>query len=381
MTIKEIFAKLKSGETLTAEEEAVIEAADEDGNEDKVTKAIEKLVASIEAKKVEEIVEVKKIEKKDFNSLTKEEKRAEFWKSVVNKTAYNNATTAADGQVLIPTELHSELIDRTAEVSRIRPECYVESGIKGNYDIAYLSAGATANWQGAEGTAKVAKKVAFGKQTLTPYTIYAIAVFSKKLRDNAAFDIATTMEGALAEAIAEKEDVAFVAGTGLYQPTGIETYYSSMTGKNKITAAQKGALADRIVAAQLRLEDKFSAGAKWFMSSSQLEVVNELKDTTNRPLLFTGVDGTKTIGSKPVVVHDSFTNIWYGNAKKGYVIGDGVEMNVTMTDTGLVTLDDESTFNCFTQNGFAIRYEKDTDGEMFNPNAFIAIEAGSSSSS
>lgn len=379
MTIKEILAKVKAGEELTTEEEAVVEAADETGDEDKLVKSIEKLIATVDTKM--NIVEEKKIEKKDFESMTKEEKKAEFWKSVVTKAAYNNATTAADGQVLVPTELHSDLIDRTEEASRIRPECYVVSGIKGNYDIAYLSAGATANWQGAEGTAKVAGKLTFGKQTLTPYTIYAIAVFSNQLKSNAAFDIASVVEVALGKAIAEKEDVAFVAGNGTYQPTGIETYYSAMTGKHKITAAQKALLADRIVAAKLRLADKYTNNAKWYMSSTQLELINELKDTTNRPLLYEALDGTKTIGGKPVVTHDSFTNIWFGDMKQGYVIGDGENMNVTMTDTGVVTLSDESSFNCFTQNGFAIRYEKDTDGEMFNPNAFIAIEAGDESSS
>jgi HK97 family phage major capsid protein len=387
MNIKEIVAKLKAGEELSEEDEAVIEATD-DNEEDALTKAIEKLVDKIEAKKSEEIVDTKKIDKKsEVEAMTHKEKQNLFYKAVFGnseaKTAveYMNTTVSGDGGYTVPDEMFGELLNFLAEDTVIRANAKVIQNCPAHLDITYMATLPTSYFR-AEAAKKRVSKVTFGQMALTPYSLTCVVPLTNELRQDSAFDIEAEVTGAMRESISQKEDEVFVVGDGDGKPTGIETYYSAYPAARKVTAVDYAGLADRIIAASTRLQQRYRGAAKWYMSTDQLEAVRTLKDKSNRYLFQDDLTGefVGRIQGKPVVVNDNFTNIWFGDLK-GYFIGQRGGLNVAMSDEASITLEDTSVINLFQHNMFALRVEERIDGELANNKALIAVEGGESSES
>lgn len=278
--------------------------------------------------------------------------------------------TATEGGNLVPTVLYNKLIPLLEDKAVIKPRATVidMSGMKTNQlNISSITSKPVAQW-GSENAAKATSSMTFGQISLTPYLLACIVPISAQLRDDSPFNVVKIVTQALAEAYSKAEEKAFATGSGSGQPTGIDTYTAGRT----VNAG--GALSfDHINSAYWRMPQAYRNKAVWLMNGYTIEIVAQLKDSQNRPLLLdTGIltnPGIPALKGRPVLEQNDLphTSIYFIDLSQ-YWIGEKLPMTIDIADQATV-----GGVSLWERNLIAIRLEGRVDGELTTTRAFVEI--------
>lgn len=249
-----------------------------------------------------------------------------------------NMTEGANGAV-IPTTIAKKIV---AEVYDICPilERSSKYAVKGTLEIPYYDENTTAITVAfAEEFVDLTSSVgSFTNITLTDYLAGALTLISRKLINNAQFDIVAFVIDRMALAISRFIEGVCLnggnpdAGTGINQVKGLA---GSVT--QKVYAGSTSAItADKIIELKDSIKDVFQNNAIFIMSRATRTELRLLKDDVGRYLLqddITSPFGSTLLG-KPVYVSDNMPEIasgvnaiYYGDMK-GLATKFSEDMNI-----------------------------------------------------
>jgi len=299
-----------------------------------------------------------------------------------------NTVTGADGGVLVPTIMYNLIVPFLEDEAQIKPNCknIDMTGIK-TLDIPNIAAGPYVQWN-SETAQKATTSMVFGHQTLTPYILAGILVITQQLIDDAPFPMLQIIAQELARAIAKAEDAAFASGSGVGQPTGIDTYAPVYT------IAAGGALAyQHFVYALLGLPGAYrsSRSLRWLMHRNNIQLAATLTDTTGRPIFnlenpmsnILYSPRTPAIMGIPVIENNDLSEkTIYLCDLSYYWIGQSRQLSIdiaTEATIGGVTDMPKGYYvagnNLWERNEIAIRAEEKIDGELVTTRALSTITA------
>ncbi|MHA1225137.1 MAG: phage major capsid protein [Candidatus Hodarchaeales archaeon] len=333
-------------------EEAVEETEEEtEETEEEVEEAVEKVVKKIEKKlnlkelkeKLDELagrrpdmasklytpVDVRK----GVDSLSKEEKIVGFFQALVNGDhAVLKALSegvAADGGYLFPDEFRAELIKDLEDPHHMRGLVRVVPMKRDVMKIPKLGSKPKVTWT-SENATKSTTTADFSEKTLTAYKVAAILYASEELvEDCDTFDVVRLIISLFAEAIRDEEDKVITAGSGTGQPTGL-------TNCSIGSVACSGNLDfDDIINLIYLLPSKYRANAKFLVHNTNIKELRKIKDSQNRYIWQEAVAPGQpaTIYGYPVIENNWLpeSEIYFGDYKRGYWLGDRKRMTVTIS--------------------------------------------------
>jgi HK97 family phage major capsid protein len=310
--------------------------------------------------------EDKPVEVKAFEAMLRrgaETMEAEERKALV-------VSTDTSGGFLVPQEYGAELLKNVVLWSPIRQYARVVS--MGGQSIIYpkLTGRTAATWTG-ETAARTESSPTFGDLTIPAYELSTFVDISNQLLEDNQYNLLGELAQMFGEDMGKVEGLAFVSGSGVAQPTGLQTS-TALTNivKTGVAAAFPTANpADILIAMQHALPEVIAQRASWMMNRTTLGVVRTWKDSTGRYLVLNevGANGAPltTLLGRPVVDCVDFPDIAanafpiiFGDLQ-GYRIADRV---------GLSTLRDPFTQASVGKTRFYVRKRVGADvthGERF----------------
>jgi HK97 family phage major capsid protein len=348
--------------------------------EEKVDEAAEKIMKSLgieeirnemkslkkklEAKKSDSkysaLVNFEKLMSKSTSEMTSNEKIVGFFQGIVqNNHAVMKALsegTAADGGYLFPDEFRAEIIRDMADTPHMRNEVTVIPMKRDVMNIPTLESGPQVTWT-EENATKSTTTAHFGQKTLTVKKMAAILYASDELiEDSTEIDIVRFIIGLFSEAIGNEEDRVITRGNGTTEPTGLATATIGST-------AVLGNLSfDDMINLEFLLPAKYHANAKYYAHRNNIRELRKLKDNTGRYLWMDSVAPGQpaTFHGYPVVEnnHLSESEIYFGDLKKAYWLGDRKAMTVKVSN---------DTETAFTKDQTAIRVVSRIAGNVVLP--------------
>jgi len=150
------------------------------------------------------------------------------------------------------------------------------------------------------------------------------------VEDSTEIDVVRLIIGLFAERLAEEEDKVITAGTGTGQPTGL-------TNCTIASVACSGNLDfDDIINLIHLLPAKYRTSAKFLINNSNIRELRKVKDSQNRYIWQDSVAPGQpaTIYGYPVIENNWVpeSEIYFGDYKRGYWLGDRRRMTVKVSD-------------------------------------------------
>ena len=155
------------------------------------------------------------------------------------------------------------------------------------------------NWIAENGTVEDSDVSVLNKKTIKVHELVAQPKVTQKLLDDASINIEEWLAYRLAEQFAQKEEEAFLKGTGdeNNQPTGITNYTSDIELIESTSATAGGITAKDIVQLYYSLKEQYVNRASFVMPRSAVSAIRMLKDETSgaylwQPALLGGKEDT-----------------------------------------------------------------------------------------
>jgi len=200
-----------------------------------------------------------------------------------------------NGGYTVPKEFYNQLVEAQREFGVMRQlATVITTEGSGELEIPGTEARATAAWT-AEAEAFTESEDTFKQVKLGSFKLGALSKVSDELLHDSAFDIMAFLAKSLGQALALKEDEAFVAGTSgsTTTPEGIVKKGTATTfaAGNKTTIK-----AEELITLYHALLSPYRANASWIVKDSTVAAIRKLKDTTEQfiyqPGLTAGVPDT-----------------------------------------------------------------------------------------
>lgn len=299
---------------------------------------------------------------KDISELTSEEKvKAYSYALFTGDEATLKALSEgvpADGGFTVPQDFYNALLEELEEQSVMRSMVTV---VPMNTNVLTLTEGGDGPevyWT-AEGATKTTTTMEFTQPTITAYKLAAIIYMTDELMDDSAFDLTQVLVRRFAMKMAQAEEKAIIAGTGVGQPTGI------FVDANVAARAVAGNLSfDNIIDLIYDLPVRYRRNARFIVHNNNVRELRKIKDNDGRYLWQDPVSAGQpaTIQGYPVIeTYDCpESEIAFGDYREGYWLGDRQRMTVKITN------DTETTF---TQDKTAIRVVQRIGGTVVFPQA------------
>jgi len=171
----------------------------------------------------------------------------------------------------------------------------------------------------------------FTEKTLTAHKVAAILYASEELiEDCDTFDVVKLIIGLFSEKLAQEEDRVITAGTGTGQPTGL----TSCTISSVTCSGNLGF--DDIINLIYALQSKYRVNAKFLVHNSNIRELRKIKDSQNRYIWQEAVAPGQpaTIYGYPILENNWLpeSQIYFGDYKRGYWLGDRKRMTVKVSD-------------------------------------------------
>jgi len=326
------------------------ETTTEEPTEEEIDKVAEKILSRIEAKLSTKSIE-EKVQKsgrkdllsklyspfdfnKDVDEMTKEEKIVSFFGALLRNDVVAlkalSEGVAADGGYLVPDEFKAELIRDLPEATIMRKLVRVVPMKRDTMKIPKLGSKPKVTWT-AENATKSTTTADFSEVTLTAYKVAAIMYASEELVEDATdFDVVQLIINLFAEAIAEEEDRVITAGTGSGQPTGLtQCNIASVTCSGNLDF-------DDIINLVYALPVKYRRNAVFLAHNTNIRELRKVKDSNNRYIWMESVAPGEpdTILGYPIYENNYLpeSEIYFGNFKLGYWLGDRKKITVTVSN-------------------------------------------------
>lgn len=197
--------------------------------------------------------------------------------------------------------------------------------------IPGLVSGPKVSWT-EENATKSTTTARFTEHTLTVKKMASIMYLSDELiEDCDTIDIVKFIIGLFSEAIGVEEDRVITAGNGTTQPTG----YTVAAGIG--TRACAGNLSwDNMIDLEYDLPSKYHKSAKYYVHRNNIRELRKMKDSQNRYLWLDAIAPGQPATFHGYKIYEdnnlSEAEIYFGDLKKAYFLGDRKKMSVKISN-------------------------------------------------
>ena len=252
-----------------------------------------------------------------------------------------NASTLDDtaGGFTVPEEMEATIDRVAATVSAMRGLATVMSIGTDTYKKLVNQGGATSGWVGEKGSRAETSTPSLVEIAINTKEIYAMPAATQKLLDDSRIDIAAWLGNEVAIEFADEEGDAFINGTGVSDPKGLDAYTkianaSYAWGKMGYIAGGHATLlnsADKLIDVTNALKPVYLNGSSWLMNRTTLNVIRKFKDGEGNYLWRPGLEAgaPNVLLGYPTVTDDNVEDIgagnyplYFGNFKRAYLIVD-----------------------------------------------------------
>lgn len=258
--------------------------------------------------------------------------------------------TGSAGGFALPEVIERAIARLSVDISPIRQIATVRTVGSPDYKELFDVNGAAFEWLGEAATRNQTNTPDLAEVAPTFGLASAKPQASEESLDDLFFDVENWLVMSAAEAIAQGEGAAFVAGNGTNRPTGFLSGPAPLTTSDAsrafgtlqyIASGQAAALptsADIFYDLIYSLRARYRANARWATSKLVLAAMRKYKDSqnqylwqpslvTDQPATFMGYPITEA-EDMPVVAANAFP-LAFGDFKEGYLIADRVGMRMT----------------------------------------------------
>lgn len=218
------------------------------------------------------------------------ETKADLTTATDSSSAYGGYLLTPNMQRIITGELNENCF--------MRKICSVQTISSSALEIIDDTSFAT-SWISETGTVSDSNSSVLSKITIKAHELVAQPKVSQKLLDDASINIEEWLAYRLAEQFAQKEEEAFLKGTGdtNNQPTGITNYTSGIGITTSTSKTNGGIDAKDIVSLYYSLKEQYVGRASFVMPRSAVSAIRMLKDSTSgaylwQPALLGGKEDT-----------------------------------------------------------------------------------------
>lgn len=218
------------------------------------------------------------------------ETKADLTTATDSSSAYGGYLLTPNMQRIITCELNENCF--------MRKICSVQTISSSALEIIDDTSFAT-SWISETGTVSDSNSSVLSKITIKAHELVAQPKVSQKLLDDASINIEEWLAYRLAEQFAQKEEEAFLKGTGdtNNQPTGITNYTSGIGITTSTSKTNGGIDAKDIVSLYYSLKEQYVGRASFVMPRSAVSAIRMLKDSTSgaylwQPALLGGKEDT-----------------------------------------------------------------------------------------
>jgi len=259
-------------------------------------------------------------------------------------------STGAAGGFALPEIIERAIARLSVDISPIRQIATVRMVGSPDYKELFDVNGAAFEWLGEAATRNQTNTPDLAEVAPTFGLASAKPQASEESLDDLFFDVESWLVSSAAEAIAQGEGAAFVAGNGTNRPTGFlagpaplaTTDASRAFGTLQYIAGGQAAAmptsADIFYDIIYSLRARYRANARWVTSKLVLSAMRKYKDSqnqylwqpslvTDQPSTFMGYPITEA-EDMPAVAANAFP-VAFGDFKEGYLIADRVGMRMT----------------------------------------------------
>lgn len=260
--------------------------------------------------------------------------------------------TDSDGGYLVTEEAVNSIVTKMREMSMIR-------SIAGNITISTNAVEGlvdrgdnTASWVAELGSRTSTTTPTLGQDRINVNDMYSFPQVSQSLLEDAAVNLETWLNDKVAISFAELEDTAFVSGTGVGRPRGLNTYTTAATADGSrtwgtiqhIATGVSGGFAasnpsDHLFDTDVALKTGYKANAKWLMNRTTLGAIRKFKNSAGYDYLWQpglSAGAPSVLIGYPVILDEnmgSFSTasalcVALGDFNRGYCVVDRVGMSV-----------------------------------------------------
>lgn len=198
-----------------------------------------------------------------------------FGKASLDSAEFRALTVGTDASMgyVVPTTFEKNMVKALDENNIMRSLCRV---IKTDSDkkIPILTGHTTAAWIAENGTYNPSDP-SVGQKTLEAHKLGVLCLASEELAYDAGFDLGSFLSEDFGKAMGDKEETAFLAGTGSGQPTGV--LVDATVGKT--TASATAITGDELLDLVHSLGRAYRKRAVFMMSDDTLLLLRKLKNT------------------------------------------------------------------------------------------------------
>lgn len=259
-------------------------------------------------------------------------------------------STGAAGGFALPEIIERAIARLSVDISPIRQIATVRMVGSPDYKELFDVNGAAFEWLGEAATRNQTNTPDLAEVAPTFGLASAKPQASEESLDDLFFDVENWLVSSAAEAIAQGEGAAFVAGNGTNRPTGFLSGPAPLSTADAsrafgtlqyIPGGQAAAMptsADIFYDIIHSLRARYRANARWVTSKLVLAAMRKYKDSqnqylwqpslvTDQPATFMGYPITEA-EDMPAVAANAFP-VAFGDFKEGYLIADRVGMRMT----------------------------------------------------
>lgn len=278
------------------------------------------------------------------------------------------------GGFLVPDDFSNQILMNAYNMAELRQVCNV--GTTGRDAVVVPSLKKPVVSWGTAGVAVTDQTLAAGRERIPVNFLQALVLIDNDTLNDAEANVNAQLSGAFSEAIAEAEDNAFAAGTGVGQPQGVVT--NTAVQARAVASGMASTLSDstnngvdRLIQAFYGLKKTYRRNGTWAFNSSTERIIRQMKDANGNYLLEPPgqAGGLATLLGRPVVNPEGMPDI----AANSYPIVFGDFKRYWIRDRSGVTvqrlLERYAEYN---QVGFIVR--RRTAGQVVLAEAFTPIK-------
>jgi HK97 family phage major capsid protein len=193
----------------------------------------------------------------------------------------------SDGGIFVHAELQNRLIEILDDVLQLRKLSTVVPTSKGSIPFpTFEFTGTMSNVAEGATLSELSISDAFGKQSFTPHKKAILFKIPEELLEDSDFDIEGHLVDHFATRMAEELEDDIINGTGVNESLGLLN--SNLTAQD-LTSSATNINTLSVLEAPTKLKLQYRTRGVYIMSRDQVEELNKLLDSQNRPLFRTSL--------------------------------------------------------------------------------------------